>query len=166
REKLLEISAFMTKELDLLELGKKIQGEVQDEMSRTQREYYLREQLKAIRRELGETDDTEAEIEELREKIAAAQMPEEAEREANRELDRLSRIPAASAEYGVIKTYLDWLVSLPWNISTEGTVDVRQAREILDRDHYNMEKVKERILEYLAVHRLRQERIEAGEEFD
>src|SRR5690606_24187564 len=111
-------------------------------------------------------DDTEAEIEELREKIAAAQMPEEAEREANRELDRLSRIPAASAEYGVIKTYLDWLVSLPWNISTEGTVDVRQAREILDRDHYNMEKVKERILEYLAVHRLRQERIEAGEEFD
>ena len=162
REKLQKISTFMTKELDLLELGKKIQGDVQEEMTRTQREYYLREQLKAIQRELGEgSEGTEAEVEELREKIAAAGMPEEAEREANRELDRLARLPAAAAEYGVIKSYLDWLASLPWNISTEGTVDVKVAREVLDRDHYNMEKVKERILEYLAVHRLRKER-EAG----
>ncbi len=166
REKLLKLSAFMTKELDLLELGKKIQGDVQDEMSKTQREYYLREQLKAIRRELGEEDDAGAEVDELREKVAEAGMPEEAEREANRELDRLGRIPPASAEYGVIKTYLDWLVSLPWNVSTEGTIDIDEAREILDRDHYDMEKVKDRILEYLAVHRLRKERHEAGDEFD
>ena len=166
REKLLKLSAFMTKELDLLELGKKIQGDVQDEMSKTQREYYLREQLKAIRRELGEEDDAGAEVDELREKVAEAGMPEEAEREANRELDRLGRIPQASAEYGVIKTYLDWLVSLPWNVSTEGRVDINEAREILDRDHYDMEKVKDRILEYLAVHRLRKERQEAGEDFE
>ena len=166
REKLLKLSAFMTKELDLLELGKKIQGDVQDEMSKTQREYYLREQLKAIRRELGEEDDAGAEVDELRQQIADAAMPEEAEREANRELDRLSRIPPASAEYGVIKTYLDWLVSLPWNVSTEGTIDIREAREVLDRDHYNMEKVKDRILEYLAVHRLRKQRADAGEEFE
>jgi ATP-dependent Lon protease len=164
REKLQKIATFMTKELDLLELGKKIQGDVQEEMSRTQREYYLREQLKAIQRELGEGDEgTAAEVDELREKIAAAGMPEEAEREANRELDRLSRLPAAAAEYGVIKSYLDWLVSLPWNVSTEGTVDVKVAREVLDRDHYNMEKVKERILEYLAVHRLRKEREASGD---
>ena len=166
REKLLKLSAFMTKELDLLELGKKIQGDVQDEMSKTQREYYLREQLKAIRRELGEEDDAGAEVDELRKQIADAAMTEEAEREANRELDRLSRIPPASAEYGVIKTYLDWLVSLPWNVSTEGTIDIREAREVLDRDHYNMEKVKDRILEYLAVHRLRKQRADAGEEFE
>ncbi|CAN5812526.1 endopeptidase La [soil metagenome] len=166
REKLLKLSAFMTKELDLLELGKKIQGDVQDEMSKTQREYYLREQLKAIRRELGDEDDAQAEVEELREKILEVGMPEEAAREANRELDRLGRIPPASAEYGVIKTYLDWLVSLPWNVSTEGTIDIGEAREVLDRDHYNMEKVKDRILEYLAVHRLRKQRAEAGEEFE
>lgn len=166
REKLLKLSSFMTKELDLLELGKKIQGDVQDEMSKTQRDYYLREQLKAIRRELGEEDDAQAEVEELREKVAEAGMPEEAAREANRELDRLGRIPPASAEYGVIKTYLDWLVELPWNVSTEGTIDIKEAREILDRDHYNMEKVKDRILEYLAVHRLRKERMEAGGDFE
>jgi ATP-dependent Lon protease len=164
REKLHKISAFMTKELDLLELGKKIQGDVQEEVGRTQREYYLREQLKAIQRELGEADGQEAEVEELREKIDASGMPEEAEREARRELDRLSKLPPAAAEYGVIKTYLDWLTSLPWNISTEESIDVQAAREILDRDHYDMEKPKDRILEYLAVRRLRQERVEAGEE--
>ncbi|MFW6074857.1 MAG: endopeptidase La [Chloroflexota bacterium] len=166
KEKLRQISAFMTKELELLELGKKIQGEVQDEMSRTQREYYLREQLKAIKKELGEADDTDAEVEEIRKQVAEAGMPEEAEREANRELDRLARIPPASAEYGVIKSYLDWLVALPWNVSTEGTIDVKEARRILDRDHYDMERVKERILEYIAVHRLRKQREEAGEKFE
>ena len=166
REKLHKISSFMTKELDLLELGKKIQGDVQEEVGRTQREYYLREQLKAIQRELGETDGQEAEVEELREKIDASGMPEEAEREARRELDRLSKLPPAAAEYGVIKTYLDWLTSLPWNVSTEDTIDVKKAREILDRDHYDMEKPKDRILEYLAVRRLRQERVEAGEEIE
>ncbi len=164
--KLQKISAFMTKELDLLELGKKIQGEVNEEMSKTQREYYLREQLKAIQRELGETDETQAEVEELREQVENSGMPEEAEREANRELDRLSKIPPASAEYGVIKSYLDWLVSLPWDVSTEGNVDVVEARKVLDRDHYNMEKVKDRILEYLAVHRLRKDREAAGQTFE
>ncbi|HEX5165066.1 MAG TPA: endopeptidase La [Thermomicrobiales bacterium] len=163
REKLEQISRFMAKELDLLELGKKIQGEVQEEVGRNQREYYLREQLKAIQKELGESDGQEAEVTALREQIENAGMPEEALREANRELDRLSKLPPAAAEYGVIKTYLDWLVSMPWNVSTESDIDVKAAREILDRDHYNMEKVKDRILEYLAVHRLRNERIAQGE---
>jgi ATP-dependent Lon protease len=162
-EKLLQISRFMGKELDILELGKKIQGDVQEELSKSQREYYLREQLKAIQRELGESDGQEAEVAQLREQIEAAQLPEEARREAERELDRLSKLPPAAAEYGVIKTYLDWLASLPWNVSTENEIDVRAAREILDRDHYDMEKVKDRILEYLAVRKLRQERAADGE---
>ena len=166
REKLEQISRFMAKELDLLELGKKIQGEVQEEVGRNQREYYLREQMKAIQKELGESDGQEAEVTALREQIERSGMPEEALKEANRELDRLSKLPPAAAEYGVIKTYLDWLVSMPWNVSTESDIDVKAAREILDRDHYNMEKVKDRILEYLAVHRLRKERMEQGEEVE
>jgi ATP-dependent Lon protease len=166
REKLLQISRFMGKELDILELGKKIQGDVQEELTKSQREYYLREQLKAIQRELGESDSQEAEVTQLREQIEAANLPEEARREAERELDRLSKLPPAAAEYGVIKTYLDWLASLPWNISTESEIDVRAAREILDRDHYDMEKVKDRILEYLAVRKLRQERATEGESID
>ena len=162
RDKLLKLNAFMSRELDLLELGKKIQSEVQEEVARTQREYYLREQLKAIQRELGETSEQEAEINELRAKIEESGMPEEARREALRELDRLSKLPPAAAEYGVIRTYLDWLTSLPWNRSTEGEIDIAKARQILDEDHYDLEKIKERILEYLAVRRLRKER---GEEF-
>ena len=162
-EKLRRVGNFMTKELDLLELGKKIQGEVHEEVSKSQREYYLREQMKAIQKELGESDGQEAEVTALREQIEQAGMPEEAEREAQRELDRLAKLPPAAAEYGVIKTYLDWLVSLPWNVSTESVIDVKAARDILDRDHYDMEKVKDRILEYLAVRKLRQQRAEAGE---
>ncbi|RIK43916.1 MAG: endopeptidase La [Chloroflexi bacterium] len=162
-DKLQALVRFMTKELELLELGKKLQGEVQEEVSKNQREFYLREQLKAIQRELGESDGQEAEVTELREKIEAAGLPEEALREAHRELDRLSKLPPQAAEYGVIKTYLDWLASLPWNTSTEGHIDIKAAREILDRDHYDMEKVKDRILEYLAVRRLRREREEQGE---
>ena len=158
RAKLERLSAFLSKELDLLELGKKIQGQVQEEVGRTQREFYLREQLKAIQRELGETSDQEAEIEELRAKIDEAGMPEEAEREARRELDRLSKLPPAAAEYGMIRTYLDWLTSLPWNRSTEGEIDVAKARQILDEDHYDLERIKERILEYLAVRKLRKQR--------
>jgi len=165
-EKLRHLATFMTKELDLLELGKKIQGEVQEEVSKSQREYYLREQLKAIQKELGESDAQEAEISQLREQIEQVGMPEEALKEARRELDRLSKLPPAAAEYGVIKTYLDWLVSLPWNVSTETDIDVKAARELLDRDHYDMEKVKDRILEYLAVHRLRRDRQAAGEQID
>ncbi len=155
--KLQQLSAFMSKELDLLELGKKIQSEVQEEVGKSQREYYLREQLKAIQRELGETSEQEAEISELRAKIDEVGMPEEAEREARRELDRLSKLPPAAAEYGVIKTYLDWLTSLPWNKSTEGEIDIAKTRQILDEDHYDLEKIKDRILEYLAVRRLRKE---------
>ncbi len=163
RDKLLRLNAFMSRELDLLELGKKIQSEVQEEVARSQREFYLREQLKAIQRELGETSEQEAEINEFRAKIEQSGMPEEARREALRELERMSKLPPASAEYGVIRTYLDWLVSLPWNRSTEGDIDIARARQILDEDHYDLEKVKERILEYLAVRRLRKERGEESE---
>jgi ATP-dependent Lon protease len=158
RSKMQRLNAFISKELDLLELGKKIQGDVQEEVGRTQREYYLREQLKAIQRELGETNEQEAEVNELRQKIDEAGLPEEAEREARRELDRLSKLPPAAAEYGVIRTYLDWVVSLPWNTSTEhDQIDVGKAREILDEDHYDLERVKDRILEYLAVRKLTKE---------
>lgn len=163
RDKLLRLNAFMSRELDLLELGKKIQSEVQEEVARSQREFYLREQLKAIQRELGETSEQEAEINEFRAKIEQSGMPEEARREALRELERMSKLPPASAEYGVIRTYLDWLVSLPWNRSTEGEIDIARARQILDEDHYDLEKIKERILEYLAVRRLRKERGEESE---
>jgi ATP-dependent Lon protease len=161
KEKLAYLNQFITKELDVLELGKRLQSEVQEELGKSQREYYLREQMKAIRRELGEESETEAEVTELREKIETAGMPEEAEREARRELDRLSKLPPAAAEYGVIKTYLDWLTALPWNKSTEGEIDISKARQILDEDHYDLEKVKDRILEYLAVRKLKQQQYAA-----
>ncbi|MGE3796514.1 MAG: endopeptidase La [Thermomicrobiales bacterium] len=161
KEKLAFLNAFISKELDVLELGKRIQSEVQEELSKSQRDYYLREQLKAIRRELGEESEAEAEITELREKVENASMPEEALKEANRELDRLSKLPPAAAEYGVIKTYLDWLTALPWSVSTEGELDINRAKEILDEDHYDLEKVKARILEYLAVRMLKMEQLAA-----
>jgi ATP-dependent Lon protease len=161
KDKLTFLNAFISKELDVLELGKRIQSEVQEELSKSQREYYLREQLKAIRKELGEESEAEAEITELREKIDASNMPGEPEREARRELDRLSKLPPAAAEYGVIKTYLDWLTTLPWNVSTEGELDISKARDILNEDHYDLEKVKERILEYLAVRKLKIEQLAA-----
>ncbi len=160
-QKLSFLNAFITKELDVLELGKRIQSEVQEELSKSQRDYYLREQLKAIRRELGEESEAEAEITELREKVENASMPEEALKEANRELDRLSKLPPAAAEYGVIKTYLDWLTSLPWNVSTEGELEINRAKEILDEDHYDLEKIKARILEYLAVRKLKLDQLAA-----
>jgi len=165
KDKLTSLNAFLTKELDVLELGRKIQTDVQEEMSKSQREYFLREQMKAIQKELGESSETEAEAEELRAKIDAANMPEEAEKEARRELDRLSKLPPAAAEYGVIKTYLDWLTSLPWSTSTEGTVSIARTREILDEDHYGLEKIKNRVLEYLAVRQLNQRAAaESGDE--
>ncbi|MCC6705181.1 MAG: endopeptidase La [Thermomicrobiales bacterium] len=164
KEKLEKLNAFISKELDVLELGKKLQSEVQEEMSKSQREYYLREQLKAIQRELGETSETEAEVNELRTKIEEAGMPEEAEREAKRELDRLAKLPPAAAEYGVIKTYLDWLTAMPWNTSTEREIDIQKTREILEAEHYGLDKIKERILEYLAVRKLKIEQAnERGE---
>ena len=156
RDKLATLNTFILKELDVLELGKKIQSDVQEELGKNQREFYLREQLKAIQRELGEGSETEAEVTELRTKIDESGMPEEAMKEARRELDRLSKLPPAAAEYGVIKTYLDWLTTLPWNTSTEGEIDVAKARQILNDEHYDLEKIKDRILEYLAVRKLKQ----------
>jgi ATP-dependent Lon protease len=159
-EKLRTLMGILNKELEVLELGRKIQTEAQSEMEKMQREYFLREQLKAIQRELGEGDEQTVEVEEFRHKIEAAHMPEEAEREARRELDRLSKLPTAAAEYGVIRTYLDWMVSLPWDTATPDNLDIAHAREVLEEDHYGLKDIKERILEYLSVRKLRQERTE------
>ncbi|MEI6046537.1 MAG: endopeptidase La, partial [Chloroflexota bacterium] len=156
--KLERLNTFLTKELEVLELGRKIQSQVQDELSKTQREYFLREQLKAIQKELGEEDAQTVEISEYRDTIQKAKMPTEARREAERELDRLSKLPSAAAEYGVIKTYLDWLTALPWDKSTEAPLDIALAHKVLNEDHYDLEKIKERLLEYLSVRKLRADR--------
>ncbi len=153
-----KLTYLLTKELQILELGSKIQSEVQGEINKTQREYYLREQLKAIRRELGEEQDERTlEINELRKKIEQAKMPKEVEEVALKELDRLSKMPPAAAEYTVSRTYLDWLIELPWGISTEDNLDVPAAAKVLEEDHYDLEKVKKRILEYLAVRKLKKD---------
>jgi len=156
--KLRKVTALLSKELEVLELGRKIQTEAHSEMEKVQREYFLREQLKAIQKELGEQDEQAIEAEELREKIEAAGMPEEAYKEAKRELDRLAKLPTAAAEYGVIRTYLDWLTSVPWNKITPDNLDIAHARAVLDEDHYGLKDIKERILEYLAVRKLKTER--------
>ncbi len=148
------VSAFLARQIEILELKGKIQSEVKSEMDKTQREYILREQLKAIQRELGEDDPQQAEINELREKVDAAGMPDEVKARAIKEIDRMSRIPTASPEVGVIRTYVDWLVGLPWKTATEDRLDIKEAATILDEDHYGLEKIKERILEYLAVRSL------------
>src|SRR6187401_2402550 len=153
-ERLKLVSAFLARQVEILELKGRIQSEVKSEMDKTQREYILREQLKAIQRELGEDDPQQAEINELREKVEAAGMPEEIKARAIKEIDRMSRIPSASPEVGVIRTYVDWLVGLPWNVSTDDNLDIKEAAKILDEDHYGLEKIKERILEYLAVRSL------------
>jgi ATP-dependent Lon protease len=154
-ERLQRLVAALTKEVEVLELGSKIQSEAQSEMSKTQREYYLREQMKAIQKELGDADDRTQENEALRQKIEAAGMTEEARNEALRELDRLAKMPPAAAEYTVARTYIDWLVSMPWQRETADNVDIGAARTILDEDHEGVEKIKERILEYLAVKKIR-----------
>ena len=154
--KLERLLAHMAHELEVLELGRKIQSQAEESMGKAQREYFLREQLKAIQRELGELDSELGELGELRERIVKAGLPPEAQREADRELARLERIPSASPESSVIRTYLELIVSLPWNTSTGGEVDVTKAREILDADHYDLDKVKQRIVEHLAVRRLKQ----------
>jgi ATP-dependent Lon protease len=148
------LNRVLIKELEVLELGSKIQSQVQSEVGKNQREYFLREQLKAIQRELGEGDDQAKEIEELRQKIDAAGMPEAVRKEALRELDRLSKMPVAAAEYTVSRTYLDWIVALPWSKRTEERIDLRHTKQILDADHSDLEKAKDRILEYLAVRKL------------
>ena len=156
--KLERLLGHMAHELEVLELGRKIQSQAEEQMGKAQREYFLREQLKAIQRELGELDSEVGELGELRERIVKAGLPPEAQREADRELARLERIPSASPESSVIRTYLELIVALPWNTSTGGEVDVTKAREILDADHYDLDKVKQRIVEHLAVRRLKQQR--------
>jgi len=157
KKRLEKLMTFVNRELEILELRGKIQSQAQSVMEKAQREFYLREQLKAIQKELGETDERTMEINELKQKIEEAKLPPEAKKEAERELDRLSKMPPQAAEYTTSRTYLDWLVSLPWAKSTEDNLDVERARQILDEDHYNLEKVKERILDYLAVRKLKED---------
>jgi ATP-dependent Lon protease len=154
RARMDNLNRILIKELEVLELGSKIQSQVQSEVGRNQREYFLREQMKAIQKELGEGDDQTKEIEELAEKIEAAGMPEPVKKEALRELDRLSKMPVAAAEYTVSRTYVDWLVALPWNRRTEEVIDLLKTKGVLDADHSGLEKAKDRILEYLAVRKL------------
>jgi ATP-dependent Lon protease len=150
-ERLKLVSTFLNRQVEILELKGKIQSEVKSELDKTQREYILREQLKAIQRELGEDDPQQAEIHELRDKVEQSGMPDEVRVRALKEVERMSRIPSASPEVGVIRTYVDWLVGLPWNTSTDDNLDNREAARILDEDHFGLEKIKDRILEYLAV---------------
>src|SRR5947208_2265057 len=153
--RLREISTILSRELEVFELGSKIQSQVQEEMEKGQREFFLRQQLKAIQDELGEGDAEQAEINELRGRFAELELPGEIQKSVDRELSRLEKIPPAAAEHGVIRTYLDWLVSLPWNKVTDDNLDLQNARAVLDEDHYDLEKVKDRILEHLAVSKLK-----------
>jgi ATP-dependent Lon protease len=162
-EKLHTFTNLLAREVEVLELGQKIQNEAREEIEKMQREYFLREQLKAIQRELGEQDEQAAEVDQFRKKIMEAGMSEEAEKQSLRELDRLAKLSSISAEYGVIRTYLDWLTNLPWSKVTEDNLDISHARLVLDQDHYGLEDVKERLLEFLAVRKLRMERKEEFE---
>jgi ATP-dependent Lon protease len=154
-QRLRTVSAILNRELEVFELGSKIQSQVQSEMEKGQREYFLRQQLKAIQQELGEDDPEQAEVAELRERLDALTLGEEVRKAADRELARLERLPSAAAEYGVIRTYLEWILTLPWNELTEDNLDLDHARTVLDADHFDLEKVKDRIIEYLAVAKLR-----------
>ena len=154
-ERLRRIAQILSREVEMSELGSKIQSQVASEIDKGQREFFLRQQLKAIQEELGEGDEHQAEINELLEQIQQKHLPEHVEKVARRELSRLERLPPAAAEYGVIRTYLDWILALPWNEFTEDNLDLEHARRILDEDHFDLEKVKERIVEYLAVSKLK-----------
>jgi ATP-dependent Lon protease len=157
-QRLRTVSAILSRELEVFELGSKIQSQVQSEMERGQREYFLRQQLKAIQQELGEGDPEQAEVAELRGRLEAlGELPEDVRKAADRELSRLEKLPSAAAEYGVIRTYLEWILTLPWTKFTEDNLDLEHAREVLDADHFDLEKVKDRIIEYLAVAKLRNE---------
>ena len=151
-EKALKI---LSEQIEILELGHKIQSQVRDQVDKSQREYFLREQLKAIKKELGESEEQPDEIEELREKLKAKELPEEARKEAERELERLARMHPSSSEYTVARTYLDWILELPWSESTEDNLDLDRAERVLNQDHYDLEKIKKRIIEYLAVRKLK-----------
>ena len=153
-KRLRHLSKILARELEVVQLGTQIQTQVQSEVDKGQREFFLRQQMKAIQDELGEGDEQQAEANELRERIEAAGLPEQAQKAADRELARLEKLPPAAAEHGVIRTYLEWLVELPWSVETEDNLDIRHARKVLDEDHYDLEKVKDRILEYLAVRKL------------
>src|SRR5919201_1539573 len=155
--RLRKLTVILNRELEVFELGTKIQSQVQSEMEKSQREYFLRQQLKAIQEELGEGDEQQAELAELRAQIEEVNLPEEADKQARREFDRLAKLPPAAAEYGVIRTYLEWILSLPWTKTTEDDLDLEKARTILDEDHYDLEKVKERIVEHLAVSKLKED---------
>jgi ATP-dependent Lon protease len=155
--RLRRLTVLLNRELEVFELGTKIQSQVQSEMEKSQREYFLRQQLKAIQEELGEGDEQEVEAAELRARVEEANLPEEADRQARRELDRLTKLPPAAAEYGVIRTYLEWILSLPWNEVTDDDLDLRRARRVLDEDHYDLDKIKDRIIEHLAVSKLKQD---------
>jgi ATP-dependent Lon protease len=154
-KRLRRLSELLAREMEVMELGSKIQSQVQSEMDKAQREYFLRQQMKAIQEELGEVDETQAEINELRENMEEAGLPDYVREQAERELSRLEKLPTAAAEHGVIRTYLEWIISLPWSKSTEDNLDLRHAHKVLDEDHYDIEKVKERILEHLAVRKLK-----------
>ncbi len=157
RLRLQRLSVILNREIELLELGSKIQSQVQTELSKNQKEFYLRQQLRAIQKELGEGDNRSADIDDLREKLDAAELPEEARKAADNELERLKMIPPESAEHSVVRTYLEWLANLPWKHGTEDNLDLPHARSILDEDHFGLDKIKERILEYLAVRKLRRD---------
>ena len=159
--KLERLARILTRETEVLELGRRIQGQARDEIDKSQREYILREQMRAIQRELGEEDEQQAEMNELRGRLDAANLPVEARKQADRELSRLEKLPAASPEHSVIRTYLDILATLPWNASTGSEIDVPRARQILEEDHYGLEKIKDRILEYLSVRKLKADRAAA-----
>jgi ATP-dependent Lon protease len=154
-KRLLRLSELLARELELISIGSRIQSRVQSEMEEGQREYFLRQQLKAIQEELGEIDEQAAEANELRRQIEAAGLPDYAMRAAERELDRLEKLPPQAAEHGVIRTYLEWIATLPWARATDDDLDLKKARRVLDRDHYDIDKVKERILEFLAVRKLK-----------
>ena len=154
-KRLRRLSELLARELELISIGSKIQSQVESEIDKGQREFFLRQQLKAIQEELGEVDEAQAEAAELREQIEAAELPEHALKQAERELQRFERLPPQSAEHGVIRSYLEWIVSLPWSKSTDDHLDLKKARKTLDRDHYDIEKVKDRILEFLAVRKLK-----------
>jgi ATP-dependent Lon protease len=154
-KRLRRLSEILARELEVVALGSKIQSQVQSELEKGQREYFLRQQLKAIQEELGEADEVQAEANELREQLAAIELPEEVRKQADRELARLERLQPAMAEYGVVRSYLEWIAALPWDKSTEDNLDLGHARKVLDEDHYDIEQVKERIIEFLAVRRLK-----------
>jgi ATP-dependent Lon protease len=157
KERLKEVTRLTNYQLEIVELGSKIQTQVKGDMDKRQREYYLRQQLKAIQDELGEKEEGTVEVEEYRAKIEDKNLPEEAKKEAERELDRLSKMHPSSAEYTVVSTYLDWITALPWNETTKDNLDIKKAEKILDEDHYGLEKPKKRIIEYLAVRKLKPE---------